>query len=129
MSTFYIDELHKMDEIDEMDEINEYLKNTLKIKQDVWVTINVNSEVTNQEPIQESSNTKQALDFESLYILILEAIEYAKLMNANKVMDMMGHLHNIEMIDNKLYLMIRNLLRDGDFNQVVLVLNDYIFSI
>jgi KaiC/GvpD/RAD55 family RecA-like ATPase len=118
-----------MDEIDEMDEINEYLKNTLKIKQDVWVTINVNSEVTNQEPIQEPSNTKQALDFESLYILILEAIEYAKLMNANKVMDMMGHLHNIEMIDNKLYLMIRNLLKDGDFNQVILVLNDYIFSL
>lgn len=129
MSTFYIDELHKMDEMDEMDEINEYLKNTLKIKQDVWVTINVNPEVTNQEPIQEPSNTKQALDFESLYILILEAIEYAKLMNANKVMDMMGHLHNIEMIDNKLYLMIRNLLKDGDFNQVILVLNDYIFSL
>lgn len=114
-----------MDEIDEIDKINQYLTNTLKIKQDDWVTI----EVPKPEPIQEPSNTKETLDFEAFYILILEAIEYAKLMNANKVMDMMDHLHTIEMIDNKFYLMIGNLLEDGDFNQVVLVLNDYIFSL
>lgn len=99
-------------------DINMYLIDTLKMNSLDWLIQNI-------EPPKKKIN----IDMDTVYSLFLEAYNEANAKNTNRVLDIMNHVYDLELIDDTFYTMINNLLIDEDYNQVRNAINSYLFTI
>jgi len=116
MSVFTNDEINKMNECDK------YLADFMKISQLDWLVQDVTID-------EHSSCQKNNIDIDTMYNLFMEAYSYSKDGNSIKILEIMKHLYDLEIIDEKFYMMIVNLLYDEDFNQIRVAIDDYLFSL
>jgi hypothetical protein len=109
-SAFTSGEIYKMNKCDK------YLADFMKASQLDWLVQDVMIQKTN-------------IDMDTMYSLFTEAYNYSKDGNSIKILEIMKHLYNLEIIDDKFYIMIVNLLYDDDFNQIRVVIDGFLFSL
>jgi hypothetical protein len=105
-----------------MNECDKYLADFMKISQLDWLVQDVIID-------KQSSFQKKNIDIYTMYNLFMKAYSYSKDGNSNKILEIMKHLYDLEIIDEKFYMMIVNLLYDEDFNQIRVAIDDYLFSL
>jgi len=116
MSAFTNDEINKMNECDK------FLADFMKISQLDWLVQDVIID-------KQSSFQKKNIDIDTMYNLFMKAYSYSKDGNSNKILEIMKHLYDLEIINEKFYMMIVNLLYDDDFNQIRVAIDYYLFSL
>lgn len=104
------------DEINKMNECDKYLADFMKTSQLDWLVQDVMIQKTN-------------IDMDTMYSLFTEAYNYSKDGNSIKILEIMKHLYDLEIIDDKFYMMIVNLLYDEDFNQILVAIDGFLFSL
>ena len=99
--------------IEEMNNINEYLIDFMKMSQIDWLVEDVKLDHTINKKVDNIFNE-----------LKHEAIDK----NFKRVIEITNYLYDLEVIDEKFYMMIVNLINDEDYKQVVLAIDNYLLK-